>query len=344
MATARIEFNIPEEGKKPPFKDLELYWPTEINGKYDHLQIKVVKYTPFSDTIDSSFLATSSSSTPTPSPAGSTPTTPSTPSTTQNLSNTQSIQNQEEFATVLLPVPDQINYSDSLNWNDEGIGAVGKLLPSIAKAAGAGNTDAMGASISTLAKQGLSGLISSKLNQVGINSDALTQGIAGKVLNPYREQIFTGIGMRNFNFSWKLVPRNKKEQLRIHQIINAIRFHGLPNYSGASAFEFGAAADSEFSEFNELSDRWLTVPNIFLLEWKSNEGQPIRSLPKIKPCVLKSINVSYTPDGVWATHYSDDPNLLGPVPVAYNLTMDFSETEIITGTDTYLGDKELGGY
>ena len=51
---------------------------------------------------------------------------------------------------------------------------------------------------------------------------------------------------------------------------------------------------------------------VFDLSWKS-KGDDIQSMPKIKTCVYKNVQVSYTPDNVWATHLIDKK----PYPVAY---------------------------
>ena len=77
----------------------------------------------------------------------------------------------------------------------------------------------------------------------------------------------------------------------------------------------------------------MTVPKTFTLSFKY-KGKNIDSLPLIKPCVCKNVQVSYTPDNVWATHMLTDSD---PAPVAYNLTLSFGETEIITGTDVGSG-------
>lgn len=312
MATSK-EFPSSE-----PTKFENLYWPTQTE-LVDHLYIEAFDYVPIAST-DVAFTNDRA--------AGS-------------LSNIQSPENRtakKSLAEFILPIPASLNYSDALTWQEDGIGAVGKLLPSIAKAAAGNNAGSLGESINTLAKQGLSGIIASQLNSVGVNADALTQGIAGKVLNPYREQIFKGIGMREFNFQWKLVPRNQAEQLRIHNIIKAFRYFSLPNYSGQSAFEStGTDALIDESAFNELSDRWLTVPRVFDLTWRHSGSKDILSLPKIKPSILKNVTVNYTPDGVWATHYYNKTELDGPVPVAYELSLQFAETEIITASNVDIG-------
>lgn len=297
------------------FKDLPLYWPSE-KDLIDRLKIVVAEYVPIAST-DVAFANNSFSG---------------------NLSNIQTVNVEDPLAQIILPIPPSINYTDPISWSEDPIGAVGKLLPAIAKSAAGGDGDKMGSAIQTLAKQGLAGMITSQLNSLGVNSDALTQGIAGKVLNPYREQIFKGVGMREFTFQWKLVPRNEAEQLRIHNIIKALRYFSLPDYSGQSAFESeGQGALVNETAFNELSDRWLTVPKIFNLAWEHSGDKPIQSLPKIKPCVLKNVSVNFTPDGVWASHYYTKSSLEGPVPVAYELSTTFAETEIITASNVYGG-------
>jgi len=49
-------------------------------------------------------------------------------------------------------------------------------------------------------------------------------------------------------------------------------------------------------------------------------------LPKIKPSALKGVQFNPMPDGTWATHYDAGQ----PAPVAYSLSLEFEELEIIT--------------
>lgn len=315
------------------FQQQRLYWPDNIS-KYDVLKIEVVDFTPIAEAGLGGIAVDADN---TASPGTSTQYKGSLSNV--QLSSVARTKAKRPLATVLLPVPDALNYTDSMDWSEENIGAVGKILPSIAKGFTDANAEQMGSNLTTLAQNGLAGMILSQMSQknIGISGEGLTQGIAGKVLNPYKEQIFRGVSMRNFSFTWKLVPRNKPEQARIDNIIKALRYHALPNYSGVSAFE-----GEEGNTFNELSDRWLSVPRIFNLSWMYNEqNNEIKTLPRIKPAVLTNITVNYTPDGVWATHYSSD---MGPSPVAYNLQLDFKETEIITGTEVVPFGTGEGGY
>jgi len=173
------------------------------------------------------------------------------------------------------------------------------------------------------------------IKKLGADPNAVTQNINGKIANPYTEQVFNGIKLREFSFNWKLVPRNRSEQRSIERIIKYLRRAALPDTSesfGQSGFlsdlggqDFGGAA----------TDRWLTVPNLFNLRWKQGgDGSEISSLPKIKKCICTNIDVNYTPDNVWATHL-DGSNK--PAPVAIQLSVGFGETEIIKSSDVGAG-------
>ena len=307
----------------------DLFWPDK-HEMFDMLQINIMEYVPIASTDLGStkpFISNVQSADVYELIDGKRAATPS---------------KRKRLATVLLPVPNDINYNDQLSWSSENVGMLGKMLPTLAGAA-VNNPGDMGKIISQMAGAGTPEFILNAIKNIpgAPPAEALTSGIGGKVLNPYVEQIFKGIAMREFNFSWKLVPRNKTEQSRIHDIIKTLRYYSLPNYSGSGPVQGTTAPGTEqFEQLNKLQDRWLTVPNIFDLTWKQAGTQTaIQSLPKIKPCVLKNIQVNYTPDNVWATHINtSSPGLSGPAPVAYEVTMAFAETEIITANDVVDGN------
>ena len=314
----------------------DLYWPDK-KDMFDMLQIDVMEYLPISKSVSTS-----------------TATEFTTLTNIQSLDTVYDVvdgtrvpRKKKKLNTVLLPVPNDINYSDQLSWSSDNMGILGKMLPTLAGAAANGQGD-IGGLIAKLARGGTPEFILNAIKNVpgAPPAEALTQGIGGKILNPYVEQIFKGISMREFNFSWKLVPRNATEQGRIHNIIKALRYYSLPNYSKAGVVDM--STDPAFQGFEDsvnLQDRWLTVPNIFNLTWRQagSGNLEIQSLPKIKPCVLKNIQVNYTPDNVWATHINtSSTGLSGPAPIAYNITMTFTETEIITASEVIPGTK--GGY
>lgn len=322
MARVTRTYNIPDTNSTGP---KAFIWPANLKGSFDYLHMEIVEYIPLTKTISA-----------TPSTQAATQATPNAVSavpgfenlSSNNLSNTQLRVSTQKYADVYLPIPEDLNYVDAPEWSDTAIGVGGKALPSIVRSIAEGEASVTGDSIATLAKGGKIGLIAEIVNGLNFNFNALTQGINGKVINPYREQIFSGLGMRNFQYKWLLVPRNKNEQLMIDKMIRSIRGYALPNYSGSLSVNGASDPQPEIPQ-DTLEDRWLDVPKIFRLTWKTSNDELMASLPKIKPCVCLNVNVSFTPNNVWATHMVDK----NPYPVAYELTLQFQETEIITGAD-----------
>ena len=305
-------------------------WPDNLVNAYDHLQIDVETFS--AQKVRGQGRAANSRSVVKASGSGG-----------QTFSGTGS-NRVESFTsyrssiddTVLLPVPDDIQYKDGPKWEGKDIGILGRFAPEVAATIGGGDSASITDSIQEFARVGKVGLIKSMISKLGADPNAVTQNINGKIANPYTEQVFGGIGLRDFNFSWKLVPRNRAEQRSIERIIRYLRRAALPDTSET----FGAGGSFVDTLGGEgfgagATDRWLTVPNLFNLRWKQGgDGSEISSLPKIKKCICTNIDVNYTPDNVWATHL-DGSNQ--PAPVAIQLSIGFGETEIIKSSDVGAG-------
>ena len=301
----------------------QLRWP--LAEQHDFLQIDVVE---FQKTGDQQFAVTQSNTTITQTEGESAITLDPITNISDGtfLSNTQSKTKANVKERVLLPIPANVNYQDNPKYN-EGSGIAGKILPSLAKQiandASAGNIASTLQAAASAGSQGIVMSILDKLPGLGGGAAQFTQNGFGKILNPYVEQVFGGVGMRTFNFNWKLVPRNDAETRAIKNILQVLRGRSLPDY----AAKLGLSSNSGSLDSGNISDRWLTVPHVFRLHWKNGDnGQRIDSLPKIKPCVMTDIQINYTPDNIWATYE-------GANPVAYDMTLGFTETEIITSQE-----------
>lgn len=244
---------------------------------------------------------------------------------TSFISNVQSQFkiNAAPHGTVILPIPNNVNYSDTPNYT-QNTGIIGKMLPKIAGQIMNGDgSGEIAKTVQAAAGAGATGAAMSMLDSVagvgGGSANQVTQNAFGRIQNPYTEQVFNGVNMRTFSFDWKLVPRNSVETTRIKAIIKKLRAMALPDYAGTLG--------NNDKESGSLSDRWLTIPKIFRISWhEGDDGKDIESLPKLKPCILTSVVVNYTPDAVWATYK-------GANPVAYTMSLSFTETEIITQTE-----------
>jgi hypothetical protein len=315
----------------------QLYWPSNIAEQFDYLEMEILRYSQRNTRLKD--LASRGGVTPIATPAASTTGSTSTQTISSRLpeiSTTQLIPKGK----ILLPVPDNVSYTDGPQWSDQSVGAIGRFgAQAIADMMGGAGPEAVSDSLAQAAEVGKVDVIKGALAKIGVDPNALSQNIAGRIANPYLQQVFQGVGMRQFDFNWKLVPRNEGEQKSIHNIIKILRANVLPGFS--NDFNPDQASNSSIGDLlspnldnnpgfagKQNVDRWLTLPNIFNLKWKY-EGGEIDSLPKLKQCVCKNISVQYTPDGVWATRMMDGK----PQPIAYNLTMSFGEMSIVTNED-----------
>jgi len=147
--------------------------------------------------------------------------------------------------------------------------------------------------------------------------------------NPRAELLYSRPQFRNFSFEFMLYPRSEKEALEVQKIINKFNHHSVPSLKSGTAGQF------------------LVPPAEFGISFFYN-GMENPNIPKIKQCVLESINADYAPNGF---HAYESASGLGPslggtgMPIAIRLTMNFRELELLTTADypdKNYGSKENG--
>ena len=168
----------------------------------------------------------------------------------------------------------------------EGTGAAADFMKEVAKRSGAAFIDALAGSDSSLA--------------------LLNRGL-GQADNPFMEVLFTTMGVREFTYNFNFAPRNSDETTEVQQIIQLFRFHMAP-------------------EMQKANSRYLTLPSEFDIHYmfKGPNGQGLENdyFNRIATCVLVSVDVNYTPNGVRS--FEDG----SPTQIQMGLT--FRETEILT--------------
>ena len=134
-----------------------------------------------------------------------------------------------------------------------------------------------------------------------------------RALNPALEAIFQSVDLRTFAFNFRFTPRNERELRNAHAIIKLFKFHMLPERVQG-----------------EKIGRHLIFPSEFDIQYMF-QGTENKWYPFVKPCVLESMNVDYGPGGE-SQHFR--PIEVGggeaPPPTEINLSLNFTETEIIT--------------
>jgi hypothetical protein len=241
--------------------------------------------------------------------------------------------------TILLPIPAQLQDSNNVVYGDSklnglaaaGVQALEQTMTDVGRSlAGEAGIDLTGEAekFSTALKTGFGSdnqsaltnaadLVTKKLAAEAVNifganvtpNQLLARG-NGEILNPNMELLFSDVTIRNFRFSFKLTPRNKKEAEQVKLIIRAFKRNMAPQAQG------GVANGSQF---------FLRTPNIFKLRYRSgNKDHPF--LHKFKQCFLTDMQTTYTADGVYST-YEDG------TPVSMQMDLSFKELQPIYDID-----------
>ena len=160
-------------------------------------------------------------------------------------------------------------------------------------------------------------LASSVVNTFGgnVTVNQLLARESGQIFNPNMELLFNGPTLRNFRFSFKMMPRSRDEAEQIRLIIRTFKMNMAPKVTSTS---------------NQGTALFLDTPSVFELRYKSGRrNHPF--LHKFKQCFLTDIAVNYTAEGVYATYENKEP-------IAMIMDLTFKELEPIYDID-YLDDS-----
>ena len=228
--------------------------------------------------------------------------------------------NRQIIATAILPVPGQIQDTNSASWSDDSADA-GKLAFASLGTTAAEGGDA-GAEFQRMSETvvGNSNVVKKALTDTivgGATGVNILGRRGGVIINPNLELLFSKPALREFSLSFRLSARSKKEGL---EVIKIIRF-----------FKQGMAP------IREASNLFLKAPNTFqvqyLLRGKNSEEHPF--IGRMKECALTSVNTNYTPENNYATYedglmvsYQINLTLKELEPVYNDNYQEFSDTEI----------------
>ncbi len=243
----------------------------------------------------------------------------------------------KELEHAFLYMPSSVTFAEGAAWGAEGLGALGNLgLEFIKKGKGGSITDIMnnftGGAITEVGKAAAIGMAAKAAGAAGaIGAAALIPGIgaglkaAGRFAeNPYEEQLFNGIGFREFSFEFAFAPSNEAEGNEVLNIIKMFRKNSRPGFVGGF-----------------MGEGLYTFPNEFKIQFLMNQKGALvqnKFLPKIHNCVCTNVSTNYTPEGFWVA-------MRDGRPVSYNLSLSFTETQKITQSaqTSESGAKGVGG-
>jgi len=139
-------------------------------------------------------------------------------------------------------------------------------------------------------------------------------GTKGEIFNPNTEVLYQGPKMRGFSLEFKMMPESDSEAQVIKDILILFKTAILPKYGNAGA--------------NGIAS-FVKVPSIANVTFMTG-NTPNPNVTQFKPCAMIDLDISYTPDGSWAT-YRDG------TPVATTLKATFQELKMVYAEEVAQG-------
>ena len=151
-------------------------------------------------------------------------------------------------------------------------------------------------------------------SEFGITGDigAAFDLASSKVTNPYKEQLFSNMGFRQFAFNYKFTPRSNDEYKQVKQIIDLFKYHMHPE--------------------NDPTGLFLEYPSEFNIEYLY-KGIRNEHLSKVSSCALTDIKITYGNQDAFTTFKGTDG-----APAEINMQLAFTELETLTN------DRIADGY
>lgn len=249
-------------------------------------------------------------------------------------------QKKAQYGSIILPMTNELSSTNGVSWGEQSANSIQMALASsvnsyLTKIGQKGFTfeglKGLGSDLIDNAQgflqQGLNNksAVASLLAGYVVGNTSLATRASGIVINPNLELLFSGPKLRSFGFNFQFAPRFKEEAEMVRKIVRSLKMFSSP------------AIDQTGSLF-------LRSPKIFQLEYIYNgdggdeaNGELHPYLNKIKPCVLETVTVNYTPNGKYMT-YADGGSM-----VQTTLQLQFKEVEPIYERD-YVDDTHPTGY
>jgi len=132
--------------------------------------------------------------------------------------------------------------------------------------------------------------------------------MTGEIISDRLELAFKGINKRQFQYTFKMIPKSATEAAEIKDIITQFKKNMLPEFAGG-----------------DTTGRRFVVPNTFTIQYMYN-GQQNSFLHKIGECVLENMTVSYGGD----RYRTYTPQGDGAPVAETTITLAFKELDLVT--------------
>ena len=231
--------------------------------------------------------------------------------TVQNYSDLKIKTNYAQLKScIILPTP-QISSSSSIEWKENNTDRA-TIASAMVHMAGNGNfVPMMGNSQSKMTfDQARNDVISAaKLKYGDTLSGNLYSKMTGKTINSRKEQLFSDVQFRTYDFKYTMFARSKSELENIQSIIKVFKYHAHPELSPST---FMYTYPAQFDIVHYFKDK--QNPN----------------LPRHATSVLTNIDVEYS-EGDFMSVTRDG------APMIVNMTLKFLELAVLNRADMMNG-------
>jgi len=222
--------------------------------------------------------------------------------------------------TVALYLPPNLSYSYQKSYKNSDTGLAGLVAQTAGVTApdqslvdlisNLGDEQNLNTAKSILGDMGVSKLVLQAGSFVGLGEGKEQLGkILNEAPNPALEAIFTGLDFRTFSYSFRFTPRTENEVRIVDDIVRTFKFHSAPERMYGEKVGRHFRMPAEFDIF-------------YMYQGKQNKWYPM-----IHSCVCNKVDVSYGPGGE-TQHFR--PVDGSPAPTETNMTLEFTETEVMT--------------
>jgi hypothetical protein len=218
---------------------------------------------------------------------------------------------------VILPLPMSDGFIDSTtaSWQSVSLGLAGNVLDT-AKDFGSLTNAMAAAGAKDLAKDAAFTAFQKVIGKyVGEGAEGVISSATGLAINPSLSMLFNGVEFRDFQLSWKLIPKNPEESVTIKNIIRFIKQNHLPTFSGTgSSFLFNYPS--------------LVQPTFV--------GVTRDYITQFKKCAIQQVQVNYAGEQHPSFYKGSS------APTVINLTLTLKEVEYVLSKDyggNYRGDS-----
>lgn len=224
--------------------------------------------------------------------------------------------------TVMLPCPGNLTFTNSAQYDQANLGGLGGALTG---AAGNRSLNELGSYFNQIVAENKGGI---GINVASLALKKLTLGAidaeyASKiVVNPNAATTFITNGIRNFSFSFKLVPRNKTDSDLARNIANLFQRNV---YAG----NLDKGERSYFLDYPPIWTIKFFVPKPKPSKIQTKEFPPMeenRYIPRIFTCYLQTANIVYNANS-GSTFYADG------APIELDISLTFQETRQLFKSD-----------